>query len=222
MLRASLRLAQAPHLAAQTVARVPKYASLLFRGNLRHLDNHLLGSAADASLIKRTRMFMEQPWLCQPLVHAAELAARKENGTQFAHYWFYKLEFVLWSLDGDSDPRWKNFRFTAKNSVEHVSPQTRSKLDDVWVEGQLHHFGNLALVSRSINSEFSNNPFTVKRAQFESKNKDAVDSLKLDLIYKTERGWDDAAASAHKEAMIERFDTYFRRCERPTGPKQSQ
>ena len=34
-----LRLVQAPHLAAQTVARVPKYASLLFRGNLRHLDN---------------------------------------------------------------------------------------------------------------------------------------------------------------------------------------
>ncbi len=34
-----LRLAQAPHLAAQTVARVPKYASLLFRGNLRYLDN---------------------------------------------------------------------------------------------------------------------------------------------------------------------------------------
>ena len=39
MLRAALRLAQAPHLAAQTVARVPKYASLLFRGNLRYLDN---------------------------------------------------------------------------------------------------------------------------------------------------------------------------------------
>ena len=34
-----LRLVQAPHLAAQTVARVPKYASLLFRGNLRHLNN---------------------------------------------------------------------------------------------------------------------------------------------------------------------------------------
>lgn len=34
-----LWLAQAPHLAAQTVARVPKYASLLFRGNLRYLDN---------------------------------------------------------------------------------------------------------------------------------------------------------------------------------------
>ena len=39
MLRAALRLAQAPHLAAQTVARVPKYAALLFRGNLRHLDS---------------------------------------------------------------------------------------------------------------------------------------------------------------------------------------
>ena len=30
------RLSQAPHLAVQTVARVPKYASLLFHGNLRH------------------------------------------------------------------------------------------------------------------------------------------------------------------------------------------
>ena len=39
MLRASLRLVQAPHLAVQTVARVPKYATLLFRGNLRHLEN---------------------------------------------------------------------------------------------------------------------------------------------------------------------------------------
>ena len=34
MLRAALRLVQAPHLAVQTVARVPKYASLLFRGDL--------------------------------------------------------------------------------------------------------------------------------------------------------------------------------------------
>lgn len=34
-----LRLAQAPHLAAQTVARVPKYASLLFQVNLGRLEN---------------------------------------------------------------------------------------------------------------------------------------------------------------------------------------
>ena len=178
---------------------------------LQHLDNHLLTGDANGPLVERTLGFMRQPW--RTTAPRYQGALRAADGTGFSHYWFYKLEFVLWSLDGDSDPRWKNFRFTAKNSVEHVSPQTRSKLDDVWVEGQLHHFGNLALVSRSINSEFSNNPFTVKRAQFESKNKDAVDSLKLDLIYKTERGWDDAAASAHKEAMIERFDTYFRRCE---------
>ena len=32
-------LSEAPHLAAQTVARVPKYASLLFRGDLGHLEN---------------------------------------------------------------------------------------------------------------------------------------------------------------------------------------
>ena len=39
VLRAALRLVQVPHLAAQAVARVLKYASLLFRGNLRYLDN---------------------------------------------------------------------------------------------------------------------------------------------------------------------------------------
>lgn len=177
---------------------------------LQHLDNHLLTGDVDGPLVERTARFMREPWRITVPRHRESLQV--DSGTRFSHYWFYKLEFVLWSLDGDADPRWKNFRFTAKNSVEHVGPQTRSEHDNMWVEDMLDHFGNLALVSRSINSEFSNNPFKVKRAQFQTKNQDVVDSLKLDLIYRTEQGWNDALAKAHQDAMIERFDAYFARC----------
>lgn len=179
---------------------------------LQHLDNHLLTGDVDGSLVERTAGFMREPWRTTVPRHRESLEAN--SGTGFSHYWFYKLEFVLWSLDGDADPRWKNFRFTAKNSVEHVGPQTRSEHDDMWVEDMLDHFGNLALVSRSINSEFSNNAFKVKRAQFQTKNKDVVDSLKLDVIFKTEDGWNDRLAKAHQDAMIERFDAYLARCAR--------
>lgn len=177
---------------------------------LQHLDNHLLTGDVDGSLVERTASFMREPWRITVPRHRESLQAK--SGTGFSHYWFYKLEFVLWSLDSDVDPRWKNFRFTAKNSVEHVGPQTRSEHDAVWVEDMLDHFGNLALVSRSINSEFSNNPFKVKQAQFQTRNKDVVDSLKLDLIYKTEDGWNDTLAKAHQDAMIERLDAYLARC----------
>lgn len=176
---------------------------------LRHLDNHLLGSAADASLIKRTRMFMEQPWLCQTLVHAAELAARKENGTQFAHYWFYKLEFVLWFQNNKhTDEKWRKFRFTAKSSVEHIGPQTPLANDEDRVVEQLHCFGNLALVSRSVNSEFGNRPYREKRERFRTNNKARLDSLKMALIYDSET-WGDSQALAHQNAMIERMGEYY-------------
>lgn len=181
---------------------------------LQHLDNHLLTGGEDGPLVERTARFMRDPWRTTEPRHRSELV--RSDGVRMAHYWFYKLEFVLWSLQGDTQPRWKSFRFTAKNSVEHVGPQTRSEHDTVWVEEMLDHFGNLALVSRSVNSEFSNNAFEVKQAQFLTKNREEVDSLKLDLIYNSGKQWDDAAARAHQAAMIDRFDTYLAQCARQT------
>lgn len=176
---------------------------------LRHLDNHLLGSAEKESLVVRTRAFMEQPWRSpQPLVHAAELAARKENGTQFAHYWFYKLEFVLWFQNHKPyNEKWRKFRFTAKSSVEHIGPQTPLANDEDRVVEQLHCFGNLALVSRSVNSEFGNRPYLEKRERFRTNNKARLDSLKMDLIY-DHTTWGDAQALAHQNAMIECMNRY--------------
>jgi hypothetical protein len=175
---------------------------------LRHLDNHLLGSAAKESLVVRTRAFMEKPWMVQSLVHAAELAAKKENGTQFAHYWFYKLEFVLWFQQKGTDEKWSKFRFTAKSSVEHIGPQTPLANDEDRVVEQLHCFGNLALVSRSVNSEFGNRPYREKRERFRTNNKAHLDSLKMALIYDNET-WGDAQALAHQNAMITCMEEYY-------------
>ena len=173
---------------------------------LRHLDNHLFCSAADDSLVVRTRAFMKNPWQQRPLIHERELA--EANGVKFAHYWFYKLEFVLWFQNVGSDERWKNFRLTAKSSVEHISPQTPTARDDNRVDKALDHFGNLALVSRSLNSEYGNMPYNEKQRRFKNSNKGRVDSLKMDLIYENDQ-WNDTKAFEHQELMIDYLNSYF-------------
>ena len=173
---------------------------------LRHLDNYLLGCAADEPLVVRTMAFMKDPWQRRTLIHQTELA--KASGVRVAHYWLYKLEFVLWFQQVRATERWRNFRLTAKSSVEHISPQTPTERDDNRVNQALDHFGNLALVSRSLNSEYGNLPYNEKRQRFLNNNKGRLDSLKMDLIYENEQ-WNDAKAFAHQKEMIECLDTYY-------------
>lgn len=173
---------------------------------LRHLDNHLLGSATDESLVVRTRAFMSKPWQRRTLVHKSELSSA--SGVKFAHYWFYKLEFVLWFQRKRESEGWKKFRLTAKSSVEHISPQTPTERDSNQVDQALDCLGNLALVSRSLNSEYGNLPFNEKRQRFHNKNKSRVDSLKMDLIYANKQ-WGDKQAFAHQKEMIECLDLYY-------------
>jgi hypothetical protein len=186
----------------------PEMASDGYFEYLRHLDNHLLGSNEDASLAVRTRRFMEDPWRRCDLIYRQEL--EKPSGVGFAHYWFYKLEFVLWQSEVKKSDLWTKFRLTAKSSVEHISPQTPTERDDNRVEDTLHHFGNLALVSRSLNSEYGNLPFNEKRQRFRNNNKLRVDSLKMDLIYENER-WSDDLATDHQAKMLDHLDAYYRR-----------
>lgn len=173
---------------------------------LRHLDNNLLGSSAHQPLVVRSHSFMQDPWQRREAIHSTELA--QPNGVKFAHYWFYKLEFVLWFQKKRQTELWRKFRLTAKSSVEHISPQNPSKQDDNLVQHTLDHFGNLALVSRSLNSEYGNLPFNEKRQRFQNNNKNRLDSLKMDLIYENNQ-WSDEKAEAHQIEMICCFDDYY-------------
>lgn len=174
---------------------------------LQHLDNHLFCSESSDTLVVRTRSFMNDPSQKRKLIHQSVLSENK--GVELPHYWFYKLEFVLWFKKARDNEGWRNFRLTAKNSVEHISPQTPSQHDDNRVTvATLNGFGNLALVSRSINSEYGNLPFNEKRQRFMNKNKQRLDSLKMALIYELEK-WNDDRARQHQKEMINYLDCYL-------------
>ena len=186
--------------------RNPELDAERYFAYLRHLDNHMLGSDANEILIVRSLSFMKEPWQRRDAIHAVELA--KPSGVKFAHYWFYKLEFVLWFQKKRQTERWKKFRLTAKSSVEHISPQTPTERDDNRVDKALDYFGNLALVSRSLNSEYGNLPFNEKRQRFINNNKSRLDSLKMDLIYESDR-WNDDMAFSHQQEMILCLSDYW-------------
>ena len=72
--------------------------------------------------------------------------------------------------------------------------------------------GNLALVSRSINSEYSNLPYNEKRQRFLNKRalEKRSDSLKMDLIYSSNE-WGDARAAEHQAAMQATMQRHYQR-----------
>ena len=207
-------------------------------GYLRKLDNKLLSSMfTKGDLKERTWKLMSNfNFKAANTFNKArfELSAPNALGVKFPQYWFYKLEYVLHyevlknkgflnELKNISPymtkykkiahlELWRQYRITAKNSVEHISPQNPSIAKDKLCKTTLHHFGNLALVTRSVNSSYSNNSFNVKRVKFQDSLKNnRIDALKLFLIYDNwdEHLWNDIAASRHQEDMTVVLENYF-------------
>lgn len=181
---------------------------------LRHLDNTLLSSnTEEIPLPERTIQSMEEYLKYKPAPEAIFGNSDNpiEDGTTFPHYWFYKIEFVLWYYRhklGKAES-WKNYKMTARNSIEHIGPQNpRAPEDKVCIE-MLDTMGNLVLVTRSINSEYSDKAFGVKKSMFlDKKSKGSIDSLKSDLIYE-EKYWNDRMAKKHFEKIEELLNMYF-------------
>jgi hypothetical protein len=197
-----------PLLATIRASRAGRHSYLQ---HLKHLDNHLLCSSDNTRpLIERSHDFLDDPFATSSLIDPVTYFA-KPLGLKFPHYWFYKLEFVLWSSNAArlSTQQRNQFRMTAKNSIEHISPQTAQAVDRQRVAAwTLDTFGNLALVSRGINSEYGNKPFDEKRAHFLNHNRERIDSLKMKLIYSQEH-WGDVQAAQHQQHMIDVLSHYL-------------
>ncbi|MCL5129335.1 DUF262 domain-containing protein [Algibacter sp. L4_22] len=147
-----------------------------------------------------------------------------KDGTKFASYWFYKLDFILWMnrkeliayKTEDVKKLWENYRMTAKNSVEHICPQTQNPHDSDLIynvsdseevkKQKLDDFGNLVLLTSSMNSEYSNKMYAVKRTEFIKKKR--LDSLKSDIIFE-KNNWNYQNMDAHRVMMIEQFSNYL-------------
>lgn len=143
-----------------------------------------------------------------PKIEQIKTTLSKTSGTGFSHYWFYKLEYILWkNLDKENG---KQYRITSKNSIEHVFPQNeenKNSLDNLgdgidW----LNAFGNLALLSVGQNSSYSNQSVVKKRDDFN--NKSSYDSLKLAKIYSND-SWNSEQIKLHQEETIKLFENHY-------------
>lgn len=130
----------------------------------------------------------------------------ESRGTGFEHYWFQKLEYLLWKAGNGSDSKVAKYRVTSKNSIEHVRAQHDEhgvKLDDEY----LHAFGNLVLLSPGENSSYSNKEVRVKKAEFigHAKYSDKYQSLKLKAIFDLcgDEDWTVDKIKTHQGKMIE-------------------
>ena len=138
--------------------------------------------------------------------------AEQEDGCNYAHYIFYKMEYMLWwdNKRTNAHPYWNSYRLTSKNSVEHINPQT-PKYNKSQIS-YLNSFGNLVLVSREVNSSYSNKSFKEKQAQFIDKrdNGHQIDSLKSDVIYSAKvEDWRDLECEKHLRDMERIANDYF-------------
>ncbi len=136
------------------------------------------------------------------------------HGTSFKHYWFQKVEYLIWKelkiktdWENGLENKYKNFRITSKNSVEHIYPQNpefQDKLDKKFLD----NFGNLVLLSVSQNSEYSRKSVDEKKAAFF--NKPSFDSLKSFLFftsYETECREDSIVK--HRKDVIEKIIVHY-------------
>lgn len=123
----------------------------------------------------------------------------ERNGTKFKHYWFQKLEYLLWkNWDEESKTdKFKNYRIVSRNSVEHIYPQKDAKIGDE----HLHSFGNLVLLSVSQNSEYGAKPVSVKKSMFNEK-ADTYDTLKSYHIFSFHDFKETSSINDHRAKMI--------------------
>ena len=151
-------------------------------------------------------------------------------------YWFWRLDYYLWekSLHPGSDNEAKvnekknvfldlkneeknvveKYVFSSNRSVEHLHPQNES-VEGSWDdEHAVSSFGNLAMISQTLNSYQSNKSIQEKFGKIEKSIADnkSVESLKLYwmyLAYKKGNKWTKEMASKHCEEMCKILDDSF-------------
>ncbi len=142
-------------------------------------------------LINELRKYTREK-VCQDFKHGMP------KGTSTPHIIFTYLDFILWEK---YKQKYTEFRFHFRNSVEHFYPQNPSsemknfKHLDPEV---LDCIGNLALVTISSNSRFSNQS-PEEKAKYESINQ----SIKLQMMADKAKEWNENTIREHCEEMLE-------------------
>ena len=135
-----------------------------------------------------------------------------ELGVQTPHVVFNYLDYLLWKEDKE---KYEDFVFEFRNSVEHWYPQHPSDdTFDAW-DGR-DTFGNLCIISRSVNSKFSNLSPESKMKSFERMvQRGSLKLRRMGEIIKEEKcsnqDWRDRACLEHEKEMIRILEENIRK-----------
>lgn len=146
--------------------------------------------------------------------------AELNKGTSTPHYWFYKLDYLLWkSYTWSQLPSMftengkfkysniqSNFRLSRLNSIEHIHPQSKkAEWENGTIECQnVDNFGNLALISNHMNSALNAQQGIDKRLDIQKQlNNGTIESLKMILAYSKYSEWNQDNCKNHQVEMIQ-------------------
>ena len=146
-------------------------------------------------------------------------------------YWFWKLDYLLWEKFIDNEEYFlrefevqftdkkeidaiKNYRFRRNRSIEHLHPQNPLNELPEWEKDRTREqdtirngFGNLAMISSSLNSAQSNDGIGVKFGRVKDQLMNGnLESIKMLVMFKlakeNESGWNPVLADKHQKAML--------------------
>jgi hypothetical protein len=131
---------------------------------------------------------------------------RIDQGCSVHNFIFNFYDFITWQNDPQKYPK---FDFSYRTSVEHFYPQKPMKGYPVLNDDVLHSFGNLCLISSSMNSKFSNNMPKAKLANFgldeEVRNGLSLKLLEMMDIVKEKGDWSENEIKVFNEEAKKRF-----------------
>ena len=131
---------------------------------------------------------------------------RIDQGCSVHNFIFNFYDFITWQ---NAPQKYPKFEFSYRTSVEHFYPQKPMKGYDCLNEDVLHSFGNLCLISSSMNSKFSNNMPKAKLANFgldeEVRNGLSLKLLEMMDVVKVKGDWSENEIKVFNEEAKQRF-----------------
>lgn len=159
---------------------------------------HWLSTAQDPGAVSSSDLVNLLKAYARGKVKTAFLSGEQPQGFDIGRIVFTYLDYLL------QDSTQQSFKFQFRNSIEHFYPQhpDREQTGATVSESHINLLGNLALVSVSTNSKFSNSLPKAKAENF----KDTIEmqSPKLRNMAEITRseGWGDEQVKRHHESMV--------------------
>lgn len=144
------------------------------------------------------------------------------KGTAVENFIFNRLDYILWKKQAkwcwrndenfktgvDLSKFLKDFKFTARNSVEHYYPQNpvngkKLSVNDDKNGNIINSFGNLCLINHSQNSSLNNRMPDEKKSGYKD-NVGRHQSVSIkQMLMMTYKDWNEGSIQEHGEKMIE-------------------